>query len=664
MPDESKILANLTPEQYQAVTHRDGPMLVIAGAGSGKTRVVTRRIAWLISRGIWPSQILAMTFTNKAAREMVERVTQLTGTESRCIGTFHSICARFLRYDIDKMNCGRNANFTILDSGEQLSIIKKAFKDFCIEKSSYLKPKLIHSIIGTAKNTSEPIEDIVFKKMDSAEFADIIEKIADYYETEMQKLNAMDFDDLLRLVVKMLKEHPEIKEMYNNRYRYILIDEYQDTNHIQYELMQLLLNERQNIHVTGDPDQCIYSWRNADYHNIMDFEKDFPKAKVIRLEQNYRSTKMILQTANKIIINNAVRYDKTLFTDNDVGCPVYVVATDNDKAEAEFVCQKVQEWQDAGKALNEIAVFYRTNAQSRVLEDAMILHSIPYRLFGGLRFYDRKEIKDLLAFLCIKMNPADEFSLTRIIKFSDHKIGNRTFLKFKAAADQHQMPIFSYLCSDEFTQDFCTKKTTTARKYKDFANWCRKLHDIPNTPLTNAFDSVWKFSNIEEALQQDDTIINMEERLENLQTLAGKAQEFEEAYPDADLTEFLQEVALVANIDNHNPNEESISIMTLHSAKGLEFPLVFITGVEKNLLPHLNSENDDDGIEEERRLFFVGITRARENLFISYAKKRYLYGHAEASLPSEFIYELPQDLIQYINYKGSYFPKTSRKKYY
>ena len=435
------ILENLTAPQLEAVTHRDGPMLVIAGAGSGKTRVVTRRIAWLISQGVWPSQILAMTFTNKAAREMRERIETLVGQAPRTIGTFHGCCARFLRRDIDKLDCGRNHDFTIYDDDEQKTILKQCLKEYA-RLPRGITPALLATIISNSKNGRKTIADALPAE-ELLDHLPVLEKLAEAYEMKLRQCNAVDFDDLLLLTVRLLEEVPGLADIYHNRFRYLLVDEYQDTNHLQYQLIMRLANEERNVHVTGDPDQSIYSWRGADYRNIMSFTEDFPDARLVKLEQNYRSTPTILNAANAVIDNNTHRIPKELFTENSDGRLLCLVGTATDRDEADWIVRKIRRLHENGHAWRACAVFYRTNAQSRVLEEAFVKSGIPYQLLGGVRFYERKEIKDFLALLRIKVNPSDAVAFERIFENFPvcEGLGGKALAELQAGAAKAQMPL-------------------------------------------------------------------------------------------------------------------------------------------------------------------------------------------------------------------------------
>ena len=616
-------------------------MLVIAGAGSGKTRVVTRRIAYLISQGVWPSQILAMTFTNKAAREMKSRVAALVGEEPRTCGTFHSCCARFLRSDIEILQTGRTRDFTIYDTSEQQSVLKNVLKINGLKLPSGLSPRAVGELISAAKTRRRPVFDLAVER--NISHPEMVANAAKLYEDKMIELNAVDFDDLLSLTADLLEQHPDVRDIYHNRFRYILIDEYQDTNHLQYELMRLLVGPSENIHVTGDPDQSIYSWRGADYHNIMSFRDDYPNARIVRLEQNYRSTQVILEAANHLIINNGNRFEKELFTDNDIGCPVYDVTTGTDFQEAEWVCRKIMTLRASGENLKDIAIFYRTNSQSARLEEEFVRCHIPYQLLGGIRFYERAEIKDLLAFLRIKVNKSDSLSLERVVSCMGYGVGPATMAKIGIVAAEKQKAIVDFLADPNFE----TLYPRPSPKIKAFAKFIQELVAIPLSPLSECVGKVLELSGLEERYEAE---INAEDRIGNLHELVSNAMTFAEQHDDADLNYFLQEVALVADVDAHDSEADFVTLMTLHSSKGLEFPYVFITGVEEGLLPHYNSLYDQDGLEEERRLFYVGITRAKKQLCLVHCTSRNLWNKREPRMASRFLDEIPQDYITNLYY--------------
>ncbi|NLZ63962.1 MAG: UvrD-helicase domain-containing protein [Lentisphaerae bacterium] len=661
-PELSVILSDLTEAQLAAVTHKDGPMLVIAGAGSGKTRVVTRRLAWLVAQGVWPAQIVAMTFTNKAAREMRERVNSLCGQALPNVSTFHSLCARFLRQEIERGPFGRDRNFVIYDDSEQQAIIKQCLSQLPRQYSGLLHGKEISAIVSKSKNDfcsfAEAIEAL------GSAAPELALRMCRLYEEGMQRCNAVDFDDLLYFVVKLLQENPALREVYLHRWRYLLIDEYQDTNHLQYLLMRLLTSEQENVHVTGDPDQCIYSWRGADYRNIMDFTRDFPTAKIVKLEQNYRSTQNILEVANCLIANNRHRFAKSLFTHNEEGNRVEVIQVPADRDEGTWICRTMQALLQQGRAgcWREMAVLYRTNSQSRTLEEAMMQFSIPYQIIGGVRFYDRREIKDFLAVLRLKVNPSDIVALKRLLAFLDYGIGAVTLEKINQAAAAQSQSIFAFLCSDAFRQQFGSGSGSKARRLNQFSHWCVTLRDLQEDSLPLLVSRVLEHSGLAEALIKEYDRSNAESRINNLDSLLARVHEFAAQDPEAGLQEFLAEVALVADVDAHDPSEDSVVLMTMHSAKGLEFPFVFIAGAEEGLLPHQNAED----LEEERRLFYVAITRARKNLYILWASSRFLFGKNDYfRIPSSFLQELPPGTVSSRREQGSasgHHPMSHGKK--
>ncbi len=653
MPED--ILDNLTEPQREAVTHIDGPMLVVAGAGSGKTRVVTRRIAHLIRSGVRPHQILAMTFTNKAAGEMKERVAALVGETPRWVGTFHSICARLLRYDLEKLGDGRNGGFSIIDTDDQQSLMRQFIKDRNLTEDSRFKPRTLSDRISRAKSDLIDPDNYGEGKYED----EIIANIYRDYEKYLRKTNAVDFDDLLILTVRMLEKVPGLKEVYHDRFKYLLIDEYQDTNRTQYKLMRLLTSDAHNVHVTGDPDQSIYSWRGADYRNIMDFKKDFPEARVVRLEQNYRSTKNILAAANAVIRNNSERIDKDLFTENDAGEKIHAACLESDRDEANWILGRIRDIRAVGAPLNDMAIFYRTNAQSRALEEAFLSAGTPYQIVGGVRFYQRREVKDLLAHLKILVNPRDIVSLSRIVGCRPTGVGEKTLQGIIEQAERigggteenatarldgmdgaNSSP-FLFLCRPDFDKVYSGRKN---QKLKDFAKWCRQLNDTPRKPVSEAVRNVLHVSGLCEYLILSEPE-SADERIDNMKSLLQRAEEFAYANPDADLAAFLEDVALVADIDSFDENADTVTLMTLHSAKGLEFPYVFIAGMEQGLLPHENSQNSNFQLEEERRLFYVGLTRAEKQAFLTHACSRFTHGRFAMNAPSPFLGEIPMQLL-------------------
>ena len=639
------ILQGLTPEQRQAVTHMDGPMLVVAGAGSGKTRVVTRRIAWLIENGVAPHEILAMTFTNKAAGEMKERVQALVGQTPRWVGTFHSLCARFLRFDIERLRDGRDGHFTIFDTSDQQGLIKDLLKAQAVDDKRF-KPRSIASEISRAKCDMVSPENYG----DGSWYAEVIRRIYTGYEARLRDMNGLDFDDLLLLTARLLQEVEELREEYRRRFCYLLIDEYQDTNKVQYKLMRALCNNKENVHVTGDPDQSIYSWRGADYSNIMDFQKDFPTARIVRLERNYRSTAKILNAANFLISHNTDRIEKNLFTEDKSGEPVAIIALDSDREEANWVAEQAARLKSEGSSFSSMAVFYRTNAQSRMYEEAFMSAGMPYQIVGGVRFYERKEIKDFLAHLKILVNPRDDIALRRILAARPVGVGPKTLLKVQGQAELMGVSAFELLASRDFVQAF---EGRTTAKLRDFSYWCNRLRSVQTAPVGVAVKEVLRVSGLLEHIstttEKDPA---WEERLENLESFVGRAAEFETEHPESALPEFLEDVALVADVDSYDPDADNITLMTLHSAKGLEFPIVFLGGLENGLLPHSNSQDSVASEEEERRLFYVGITRAEKKLFITHAAKRLIWGKLEYSRSSPFLEELPTEDMQLVDLAG------------
>ncbi len=659
-----RYLDDLTPPQREAVTHLTGPMLVVAGAGSGKTRVVTRRIAHLVSQGVRPWRILALTFTNKAANEMRSRVEQLVGEAPAWMGTFHSVCARILRYDLPLLDAGRDSRFTIMDQTDQESLVKQVLKKLDIDDKTYSAAS-IRSAISKAKSDLQEVDDLSgITPRDR-----VVQDVYREYENTLRQNNALDFDDLLLLAAKLLENRPAALEKYRARFPFILVDEYQDTNRTQYRLLRALAGKQANLHATGDPDQSIYSWRGADYRNIMDFQKDYPGAKIVRLEENYRSGKFILDVANHLIRHNQNRLEKDLFTAKPEGEKVALIRTQSDRMEAVLIADRIKELRKKGGKLGEIAVFYRTNAQSRPLEEALLASSIPYQLVGGVRFYERKEIKDALAHLKMRVNGRDLASLRRLAA-SRPGIGEKTVEKIAAAAALENKPLFEFIADDSLEEHFKGKKIV------DFARWCRKLAAIDISRADVAVKEIVAHSGLVEA-----TLANAhkdelaEERVENLNALVARAAEFvrlrlessasepSAGDPDAteeevrastaiDLAAFLEDVALVADVDGWASGVDKVTLMTLHSAKGLEFDDVFLTGLEEGVLPHRNCR-DEAAVEEERRLFYVGITRAKLRARITHATTRFVNGNLDFSIPSRFLAELPKASLVTLDFGDS-----------
>lgn len=637
-------LDHLNPEQKEAVLHKDGPLLVLAGAGSGKTRVATFRIAHLIQEGVPPSQILGLTFTNKAAGEMNERVQKATSCRV-LISTFHSLGARILRESIDHL--GYETSFSIYDEEDVLKLLSSIVDKSMIEKKGDLKSLRI--AISKAKNENGDLKAVDTSSLNyplRRAFDDIFVT----YTGRMKESNALDFDDLLYLTVRLFSEHPEVLEKYQDRWHYLLIDEYQDTNHAQYELVRLLAQKRKNLFVVGDPDQSIYSWRGAAISNILNFESDYADAKVIKLEQNYRSTSNILEAANALILKNESRYPKDLWSDLGEGEKPRLFIADNEEEEAYFIVDKINDYIGQGVPLNEIAIFYRTNAQSRAFEDLLLYNDIPYTIVGGISFYQRREIKDVLSFLRMCQTGADWVAFQRSLNLPRRGIRQTTLEKIQMATAELQIPVYELVQAivNEEPLNVAIKLTARQKKgLKEYVETIQKLkrvyHEQGLLELTR--EAVYSTGYLS-VLKADET--TYEERFENVNELIAKASEWQESQEDHSLSTFLSEIALKASIDQADDLDSRINMMTLHNGKGLEFDLVFLAGLEEDLFPHINSRGSLDNIEEERRLCYVGMTRAKKHLFISSAKRRFMWGTYRDMRPSRFLKELPRDLIKRI----------------
>nr|WP_263323758.1 DNA helicase PcrA [Neobacillus sp. Marseille-Q6967] len=639
-----KLLNGLNPEQQNAVKATDGPLLLMAGAGSGKTRVLTHRIAYLIvEKRVNPYNILAITFTNKAAREMRERIGKMMGgaAEEIWISTFHSMCVRILRRDIDRMGFSRN--FTILDTGDQQSVIKGILKDKNLDPKKF-DPRAILGAISSAKN--ELIDPEEYSKTAGGYFEQTVSDVYTEYQKRLRKNQALDFDDLIMMTIQLFQRVPEVLEFYQRKFQYIHVDEYQDTNRAQYLLVKLLANRFRNLCVVGDSDQSIYRWRGADIANILSFEKDYPNATVILLEQNYRSTKRILLAANKVIENNLNRKAKNLWTENPEGNKLVYYRADSEQGEAQFVAGKIKELTRDGKYnLSDIAILYRTNAQSRVMEEVLLKSNINYSIVGGTKFYDRKEIKDMLAYLRLISNPDDDISLQRIINVPKRGIGSSSVDKMADFAAQHDISIYQALDSVELL-GLSPKITKAAREFRDLVrNYTQQQEFLSVTELV---EEILDKSGYREMLKAEKSI-EAQSRLENLDELLSVTKNFEESSDDKSLVAFLTDLALVADIDALDEDGEkadNITLMTLHSAKGLEFPVVFLIGMEEGVFPHSRSLMEEAEMEEERRLAYVGITRAEQTLFLTNAQMRTLFGRTSMNPASRFIREIPEDLLE------------------
>lgn len=634
----------LNPQQAEAVINTEGPMLIMAGAGSGKTKVLTCRVANLLQKGVRPYRILAITFTNKAAAEMRERVNNMSGPAAKDVWlfTFHAFCARFLRMEIDKLP-GYGGNFAIYDTADSQNLIKQILKEMNLDDKRF-QPSGILSRISNAKNA---LQDAAAFARQAGDFYE--QKVADIYSRYEQKLqlnNALDFDDLLMLSIKLLQENKEVREKYQDRFDYLLVDEYQDTNHAQYLLTKFLAAKHRNICVVGDADQSIYGWRGADIQNILDFEKDYPDAKVIKLEQNYRSTQIILDAANAVIENNTGRKPKNLWTENKSGADIIYFQAVDERDEARFVIEQLQNLQRTeNKKLGDMAILYRTNTQSRIFEEMLIKSSISYNMVGGLKFYERKEIKDIIAYLRVIFNPADSLSLLRIINVPKRGIGDASLAKIQAYAAANNVSLFEAVSNAAAIDGLSSRFVS---KLDDLAGIIFELMNLAGeAPVEDLIDRVLRDTGYLEELENERTP-QAQSRIDNLHELISVAQEFAASEEENNLENFLAHVALVSDIDDTELGEDAITLMTLHSSKGLEFPVVFLVGMEEGLFPHARTLMDETEIEEERRLCYVGITRAKEKLFLSSTKMRTIYGNTVTYPPSRFLQEIPARLVKTI----------------
>lgn len=637
----NSLLTGLNKEQQQAVQHTEGPLLILAGAGSGKTKVLTVRIAHLLAQGVNPYEILAITFTNKAAKEMKSRVEGLVGDVANRIwlSTFHSFCAKFLRFELDNF-LGYNSNFTIYDTSDSQAVIKAALKALNLDDKYYPVGAMIGAI-SDAKNKLLFASD--FRKQARDFYQQKVADVYEYYERELRKNNALDFDDLLLVAVKLLQSNEAVLDKYSKRFRYVMIDEYQDTNHAQYLLAKLLASHWKNIAVVGDADQSIYAWRGADIQNILDFEKDYPNCTSIKLEQNYRSTKIILDAANAVIENNEGRPKKNLWTDKTEGAKIQHFTAQSEHEEAAFIGDTIAKKHDIhGVPYGDMAILYRTNAQSRVLEEALIKRALPYTMVGGTKFYDRKEIKDVLAYLRVLYNPFDDLSLLRIINVPKRSIGATTVAKLQDYARANGTSLFMTLTQLHLVD---TIKGKTKEKLEEFGilifTLVAEMEDKTVLDiLESILDRTGYLAQLEESTDPQD-----QARAENIGELLSVAKDFQDTNPTGTVEDFLEQVALVNDVDSFEQEESKVTLMTLHAAKGLEFPIVFLGGLEEGLFPHSRTLMNPEEIEEERRLAYVGITRAEKELYISNATTRTVFGRTSSYLPSRFIDEIPEELV-------------------
>ncbi len=663
------LLRSLNDVQREAVQHIDGPLLILSGAGSGKTRVITHRIAYLVKHhNISPFRILAVTFTNKAAKEMKERLDALVqGSVSQdlWVATFHATCARILRRDIGKLGAPTKTknltqpagdythtpNFTIFDTGEQTTVVKDVLRQLNYSDKQF-HPRAILSNISRAKN--EAISPATFQRVADGYFERVVAEVYALYQDTLRLNNALDFDDLLLFTAQLLRENPEVCRYYQNKFEYILVDEYQDTNRCQYELVQLLTGPKQNVCVVGDDDQSIYAFRGADIRNILDFEKDYPNTRVLRLEQNYRSTRNILDAAWGVVHNNTDRKAKKLWTDNDIGELITCYEATDENDEAGYVGTQIEDWHAEGVDYKDFAIFYRTNAQSRIFEEALRVANIPYQIVGGVGFYDRMEIKDLLAYLRVMCNPNDSMSLRRIINVPSRGIGSTTLQRLINFAVLEGITLFD---ATHRVDEISTIRRGLQAKVKHFT---RIFDDFDATVLpADALDYVLKETGYLKNLQQQNTI-EAQNRVENIEELINAVIEYEQNHAEPSLSDYLENVALIADIDTMETDAtDMVTLMTLHSAKGLEFPFVFIVGMEEGYLPHQRSLGTQAELEEERRLCYVGITRAMEQLYLLHATSRRTFRDIEYLTQSRFISEIPAHLIKHVDRYRSPFRETT-----
>ena len=656
-------MQGLNKEQLDAVQTINGPMLILAGAGSGKTKVLTCRIAHLLQQGVRPYRILAITFTNKAAAEMRERVDRMAGAAARDVWlfTFHAFCARLLRYELENLN-GYANNFAIYDTSDSKNLIKQVLKEMNLDEKRFPLPAII-SHISNAKNAL--LLPDAYAREASGYYEQQVAKIYDAYQKKLQANNAVDFDDLLLLALRLLQENPAVREKYQRKFDYLMVDEYQDTNHAQYLLTKLLAAGHRNICVVGDADQSIYGWRGADIQNILDFEKDYPDAKLVKLEQNYRSTQVILDAANAVIDNNSGRKLKNLWTANGNGSEIIYYQANDERDEARYVIENMQKLQlNEGAKLGDMAVLYRTNAQSRVFEEMLIKSGIAYTMVGGTKFYERKEIKDALAYLRLIFNPSDSLSLLRIINVPRRGIGDATLARLQEHANATGQTLFEVVTN---AADVPGLASRFAGKLDELSELLFELMgEAADVPVKQLLDDVLLKTGYLEELQSSKDPQD-ESRVENLKEMLSVTEDFavkcERNGEEPTLENFLADVALVADIDDAELGEDAVTLMTLHSAKGLEFPNVFLVGMEEGIFPHsrtLMNDNDNE-IEEERRLCYVGITRAEKHLFLSNARMRIVYGRPQYYKPSRFLQEVPRNLVHVIKRQAPQRPAMTQQ---
>lgn len=647
---ESALLAKLNKEQREAVEHTEGPLLIMAGAGSGKTRVLTHRIAYLIEKGVMPWHVLAITFTNKAAREMRERIVKLLGPQGNDVwaSTFHALCVRILRRYADKL--GYNKAFTIADTGDQRTLMKRVLADMNVDPKQY-DPRMILSSISNAKNELKTPKQLAQEASNPIE--EVTAQAYNGYQNGLQRNQAMDFDDLIMLTIQLFKDNPDVLAEYQKKFQYIHVDEYQDTNDAQYTLVNMLAREHHNLCVVGDSDQSIYGWRGANIENIMNFEKDYPDAHVTMLEQNYRSTKTILDAANEVIKNNGYRKDKNLWTENVQGDKIEYYRGQSENDEARYVVSQIQDlMREQHYQYGDFAVLYRTNAQSRVMEETLVKANVPYTIVGGHKFYDRKEIKDMLAYLTLVANGSDAISLERVINEPKRGIGSGSLDKLRAFAQENGWTELEAAMN----VDVANGITSRARgAISGFATTIQKLQAIAaNSTVTELTEQILDTTGYKAALQASRSL-ESETRLENIEEFLSVTQKFDEGYDSEEsesgdrIVDFLADLALVSDQDDVEEEPAQVTLMTLHAAKGLEFPVVFLIGMEEGIFPLSRATEDQDQLEEERRLAYVGITRAKQKLYLTNAYSRMLYGRPQRNAQSRFIEEIQPELLNMDN---------------
>ncbi|HEY5531842.1 MAG TPA: DNA helicase PcrA [Candidatus Anoxymicrobiaceae bacterium] len=634
-------LDELNPPQREAVEYMGGPLLIIAGAGSGKTRVLTYRIAHLIHRhAVSPWGVLALTFTNKAAGEMKERVQRLVGIPSRdmMIGTFHSSCARILRREITPL--GYSSSFSIFDEVDSVRLVAQCLDELGLDRKAY-HPRALKSAISAAKN--EMIDEESFESEVGNFHEEVAASVYRRYQEKLRANDALDFDDLLGVMVNLFELYPEVLERYRERYRHILVDEYQDTNTVQYRLVKMLAEEHRNLCVVGDDDQGIYSWRGADIRNILEFEKDYPDARVIKLEQNYRSAGLILSAAGAVVANNRGRKEKALWTANPEGVRVRYHMAEDEHGEARFVCGEVERLKSEGRRYDEVAVFYRTHAQSRVIEESLVRLNIPYRIFGGTRFYERQEVKDTVAYLRVIANPRDEVSLRRIINVPARGIGKTSLACLESHAHAREMSLLDALREAGEVQGLGPRPVKSVRAFVELMDNLATF--AAGHEVDELLEEVWAKTGYMIDLQAQKSL-EADGRIENLKELLSVVSDFRVEYGTVGLDDFLERVSLVGDTDELETEGGYLSLMTMHNAKGLEFPIVFIVGMEEGVFPHIRSMDSEAELEEERRLCYVGMTRAEELLYLTHAATRSLWGGLSANPASRFLREIPEERLE------------------